>query len=76
MSEAELNGNTEISDDAIARRAYEIWESRGCPDGDGSDNWEVAREQLLAESQPASIAEDTRRGPLGRFWARLTNQAA
>lgn len=38
-----------LSDDEIARRAYEIWQSRGCPASDGSEDWQAARAQLLAE---------------------------
>ena len=37
-----------ISDDEIARRAYAIWESRGCPPGDGAKDWDAARDELLA----------------------------
>lgn len=64
-----------ITDEAIARRAYEIWESRGCPNGDGGDDWETAKLQLLSEtcSEPAL---GTRRGPLLRFLDRLRNRAA
>src|SRR5262245_49045774 len=38
---------TNVSQDDIARRAYEIWESRGCPPGDGSDDWKTAEAELL-----------------------------
>jgi hypothetical protein len=38
----------QIDRDEIARRAYEIWQARGCPPGDGSDNWRAAEEELLA----------------------------
>jgi hypothetical protein len=37
-----------VSDAEIARRAYEIWESRGCPPGDGADNWQAAKAELVA----------------------------
>ena len=37
-----------ISHDEIARRAYEIWQAKGCPPGDGSDNWQAAQAELLA----------------------------
>jgi len=37
-----------ISQDEIARRAYEIWQARGCPPGDGSDNWKAAEAELFA----------------------------
>jgi hypothetical protein len=38
----------EISQEEIARRAYEIWQSRGCLPGDGSADWQAAEAELLA----------------------------
>jgi hypothetical protein len=32
----------EVPTEAIARRAYELWEARGCPSGDGTEDWERA----------------------------------
>ena len=34
--------------DMIARRAYEIWESRGCPAGSGVEDWLIAEAELIA----------------------------
>ena len=79
MSEAHLNENSTISDEAIAQRAYEIWESKGCPDGDGSDNWEAAKAELFTLVEHAPIATEhtsSRRGPLLRWFDRLRNRAA
>ncbi|TWU25700.1 DUF2934 domain-containing protein [Bythopirellula polymerisocia] len=59
----------QVSDEAIAQRAYEIWESRGCPHGDGSADWETAKKQLLAEQRPGG-------GPIRWLIARLRNRAA
>ena len=39
----------QVSEDEIARRAYEIWQARGCPASDGSEDWQAALEQLSAE---------------------------
>jgi hypothetical protein len=36
-----------VSQDDIARRAYEIWQERGCPPGDGSEDWQAAEAELL-----------------------------
>ncbi len=58
-----------ISNETIAERAYQIWQSRGCPQGDGSDNWELAREQLARESRGGW-------GSLRRIIARLRTRAA
>jgi hypothetical protein len=38
----------DIPQEEIARRAYEIWQSRGCPPGDGSEDWQAAEAELLA----------------------------
>ena len=37
-----------VSDDEISQRAYEIWEARGCPPGDGADDWQAAKAELAA----------------------------
>jgi hypothetical protein len=35
-----------LSDELIARRAYDIWMSRGCPAGQELENWLEAERQL------------------------------
>jgi hypothetical protein len=35
-----------VSDDAIARRAFELWERRGRPDGHDVDDWLSAEREL------------------------------
>ena len=37
-----------VTDDEIAQRAYQIWEARGCPPGDGADDWQTAKAELMA----------------------------
>lgn len=37
-----------VSDDEIAKRAYQIWEARGCPPGDGAEDWQAAKAELAA----------------------------
>ncbi len=44
---------TVISEADIARRAYELWEARGYPVGDGSEDWLVAQRELQEQSQPS-----------------------
>lgn len=44
-----------ISEEAIARRAHEIWEREGRPDGRSQDHWEQARIEL---AEAASINSD------------------
>jgi hypothetical protein len=41
---------SKVSQDDIARRAYEIWQERGCPPGDGSEDWQAAEAELLGGS--------------------------
>ena len=41
---------SDIPDELIAARAYEIWHRRGCPMGqDSSDDWHAARQELEQE---------------------------
>jgi hypothetical protein len=58
-----------ISDNTIAKRAYGLWEARGCPQGDGSEDWQLAKRQLLAEAH-------RRQRPLLRLLSRLRSRAA
>lgn len=45
-----------ITEEQIAKRAYDLWESRGCPLGDGSNDWQVAKTQLLAENRASLVS--------------------
>ena len=58
-----------ITDDKIAKRAYELWESRGCPQSDGHDDWKLAERQLFAEAR-------RRQHPIVRLLSRLRKRAA
>lgn len=58
-----------ITDQMIADRAYQIWQARGCPQGDGRADWELARQQLESENCAAW-------GSLRRIIARLRTRAA
>jgi hypothetical protein len=58
-----------ISDEAIAKRAYEIWEARGRPQGDGTDDWQLAKKQLQAEAR-------RKQRPIFRLLSRLRSRAA
>lgn len=48
----------------IARRAYEKWRARGCPDGDDGRDWYEAEREILAESgaQPKASRRAASRG--------------
>jgi hypothetical protein len=36
----------------IARRAYELWEARGCPHGCADEDWYRAEQELSGEELP------------------------
>ncbi len=39
----------------IARRAYELWQQNGCPDGHETNFWLEAERQLLDESAKSRV---------------------
>ena len=64
---------TVVSDDEIARRAYEIWESRGCPEGDGRQDWEAAKAELTS----ARVSRNgTTQQRLQGWWQRVREKIA
>lgn len=38
--------------DAIAKRAYELWQARGCPHGQREEHWYEAERELQARLAP------------------------
>ena len=62
-----------ISDDEIARRAYEIWQRRGCPPGDGGDDWQAAKAELLAARIGRNGSTQER---LQNWWRRVRQKIA
>jgi hypothetical protein len=69
MSHDNNQSSYHITDQMIADRAYHLWQSRGCPQSDGQNDWEVARQQLESENRGAW-------GSLRRIIARLRTRAA
>lgn len=57
----------DIPQEEIARRAYELWQARGCPPGDGSDDWERA----VAELKSARFDNGSIDGGFRNWWARV-----
>ena len=45
-------GMTQISTDEIAKRAYQLWEAEGCPQGRDVDYWLRAEAELSATPAP------------------------
>ena len=64
---------TEVSQEEIARRAYEIWQSRGCPPGDGSEDWQAARAELLAARVRRNGSTEDR---VQSIWSRMRQKFA
>jgi len=56
--------HTEVSNEEIARRAYEIWEARGCPQGDGTEDWDAATEELISRRNGSA-------GGFRHWWERM-----
>lgn len=47
------NESTPVSEQLIARRAYELWEAEGRPDGKAIDHW-IRAEAMLRDAGTAS----------------------
>jgi hypothetical protein len=63
----------DISQDDIARRAYEIWQARGCPATDGSDEWKAAEAELVAARVRRNGSTQQR---LRSIWGRVRQTIA
>jgi hypothetical protein len=57
-----------LSEEEIARRAYELWQARGCPPGDGSEDWIAAERELVARRYSRN---GTRGKGLLNWWRRV-----
>jgi hypothetical protein len=66
---SELN----VSQEEIARRAYEIWQRRGCPDGDGSQDWQAAESELVGARVRRNGSTQER---MRSLWDRLREKVA
>ena len=62
-----------VSDEEIARRAYEIWQSRGCPASDGQEDWEAAKAEL-AEARIERNGSTQQR--IQKWWSRMRQKIA
>lgn len=41
-------------EEAIRRRAYELWEAHGCPEGREQEFWYLAEREVMANDAPAA----------------------
>jgi hypothetical protein len=65
----------DIPQDEIARRAYQIWQDRGCPPGDGSQDWEKAKAELIAARIGRNGSTQSRlRSLLGRVRQKIAGE--
>jgi hypothetical protein len=62
-----------VSEEEIARRAYEIWQARGCPASDGSEDWKAAEAELTAERVSRNGSTQQR---LRTWWTRVRQKVA
>ena len=62
-----------VSEEEIARRAYEIWQARGCPPGDGAQDWDAAQAELLATRVLRNGSTQAR---LQSWWSRVREKLA
>ncbi len=54
----------QVPTEEIARRAYELWEARGRPQSDGSEDWDAALAELTFR-RSSSV------GGLRHWWERM-----
>jgi Protein of unknown function (DUF2934) len=66
-----ITSQTRISEDQIARRAYEIWQARGCPPGDGSEDWRAAEAELTATRVSRNGSTQKR---MQTWWERMRDR--
>ena len=64
---------SEVPQDEIARRAYEIWQNRGCPTGDGSQDWRAAEAELVATRIERNGSTQDR---VRSLWSRIRQKVA
>jgi hypothetical protein len=60
----------------IRKRAYEIWFTAGCRDGEAQQHWLTAEREILEAAQPGIRASVTSAKNVRRPLARATPKAA
>jgi hypothetical protein len=58
----------DIPHEAIANRAYELWQARGCPEGDGSEDWDAALAEFASRQNGGNR--------IRHWWERLRQSIA
>ena len=49
-----------IPEDAISKKAYQLWLERGCPEGSPEQDWYQAESQLKGRSEPSGARPSKR----------------
>jgi hypothetical protein len=65
--------NNAVTHEDIAQRAYEIWQSRGCPPGDGSDDWRAAEAELMSTRVARNGSTQDR---MQSWWGRMRQRVS
>ncbi len=52
----QINPRAESLEDAVARRAYELYRARGCEDGHDVEDWVAAEREIRAALSLTSVA--------------------
>lgn len=63
-------------EETIRRRAYELWESQGCPEGEADQFWYLAEREVMATDAPAAAAAEAPQPATRRQAARSTGTDA
>ena len=45
-------------EERVRQRAYEIWQRRGCPEGQADEHWAQAEAEIASENQDAQRERD------------------
>ncbi len=69
-AERNLAVENQVPTEEIARRAYELWEARGRPAGDGSEDWDAAVAELTSRRNGSDG------GGILNWWPRLRQMIA
>jgi hypothetical protein len=51
-----MEPNTNITEDQVRQRAFELWEKRGCPEGYEAEFWLQAERELKGEGNSGDIS--------------------
>lgn len=68
--------STQPAREIIARRAYHIWESHGCPEGTASDDWQQAEAEMGRAASFRSGRSEHPRRPRQALWDPMIDEAS